>query len=101
MSASAAPRRRQRGVLASAGAQLRKRGVDPEHAVLALAGLALWRFVALLRRVGRLERDAKAVEARVHALEAVLHRTAEEVQKDGKAVEGAAWDIGAALKLPW
>jgi hypothetical protein len=87
-----------------AAGELRARGVDPEHVALAAAGLLLWRFVRLLRRVGRLERDAAAVDARLRGLEHALRAAegaAEEVVKAEKDVTAAAWHLGHALKLPW
>jgi hypothetical protein len=97
--ADAAPRRK--GGVARA---LRSRGVDPEHVALAAAGLLLWRFLGLLRRVGRLERDAASAEARLRELERALgaaERAAKEVVQAEKEVTAAAWNVGHALKLPW
>ena len=100
--AGAAPRKTLTG---SAAGELRARGVNPEQVALAAAGLLLWRFVRLLRRVGRLERDAAAVDARLRGLEHALHAAAEgaaeEVVKAEKDVTAAAWNLGHALKLPW
>jgi hypothetical protein len=54
--------------------------------------------------VGRLERDAAAVDARLRGLEKALRGAedaAKDVEKAEKALAGAAWDLGKALKLPW
>jgi hypothetical protein len=75
-----------------------------EQVELAVVGLVLWRFLGLLRRVGRLERDAAAVDARLRGLEKALRGAedaAKDVEKAEKAVAGAAWDLGKALRLPW
>jgi hypothetical protein len=98
--ADAAPRRKGEGVARA----LRSRGVDPEHVALAAAGVLLWRFLGLLRRVGRLERDAASAEARLRELERALgaaESAAKEVVQAEKEVTAAAWNVSHALKLPW
>lgn len=93
---------RAAGPFTRASWELRDRGVDPEHALLAVAALVTWRFFGLLRRVKKLERDAAAVDKRLEALDKVLGRaeaTEQKVVAAEKEVEKAAWDLGGAIKL--
>jgi hypothetical protein len=104
--ASASPSAHARRAYSAATAQLERRGVDPEHVLLALAGVALWRVWRFARRVARLERKAEELESRLEHMEHALLKVAHvDDAKDAHAVTEAVWslggDFGKGIKLPW
>ena len=106
--ASRSPSAHARRAYTAAASQLERRGVDPEHVLLALAGVVLWRVWRFARRVTRLERSVEELEARVASMEYALLAVAhveEKAGQDAHAAAEAVWSLGGdfskGIKLPW